>query len=65
MKECVQSSKLLTLVAGPVSDSPPLWKMYFAQDLPGGPLVKNLPGRQEMWVPSLVRELRSHKLRGN
>ena len=45
MKECVQSSKLLTLVAGPVSDSPPVWEMYFAQDFPGGPLVKNLPSK--------------------
>ena len=34
-------------------------------ELPGGPVVKNLPSIEENWVQSLVGELRSHMMRGN
>ena len=54
-------------MAAPVSDSPPLWWVYFAQDFPGGPLVKNLPSKagdvgsipgQGTKIPQTARHLR-------
>ena len=50
-----------------MSDSPPPWEMYFAQDFPGGPLVKNLPSKagdvgsipgQGTKIPQTARQLR-------
>ena len=32
------------------------------QDFSGGPVVGNLPSSAEMWVQSLLRELRLHML---
>ena len=40
-------------------------KRYELQDFPGGPVVKNPPSKEGTWVPSLVRELRSHMPWGN
>ena len=34
------------------------------RDFPCGPVVKNLPLMQGMWIRSLARELGSHMLRG-
>ena len=33
-----------------------------SEDFPGGPVVKSVLPLQRVWVPSLVRELRSHML---
>ena len=43
------------------------WRLHqnkSLRDFPGGPVVRTTLPPQEAWVPSLVREPRSHLLQG-
>ena len=43
------------------------WRLHqnkSLRDFPGGPVVRTTLPPQEAWVPSLVREPRSHPLQG-
>ena len=53
--------QLKNLHAATKTSCSPIIKIYifFKWDIAGGPVVKNL------WVQSLVREVRSHMLQGN